>query len=265
MKLDLTSALQDPLATELKKCLEIIQVFFQNKINLKEKKWQDFLKLQSKLTLNRLAWSYMSKRSDKSTIQDTILKLIKEKLHNPKWKDSNTQDQLSESYSDKFNALAYSQKNKNNFLVSSVSLLSDIIKEQEKDKTDKIKDAFTLKVSDVLMLEILSNTHKEDSANLSNMINNKYKDIHSSNEENIEILLLIKNISKKFDNSLSSIVATECIKDQNLVCKLHISKDSILKSFMKSVDKISARAISGIMQRLDIDESVPLPNLDEDL
>ena len=108
----------------------------------------EFMAIQGKLTLHRLAWAQLGTSTPKEKLEDNILKLIKEK------------------YADKYEKLASEfdtvPKRSRNFLARAIPIVKDILNEQEKmNETNKVP--YLINTGDLKMLEIIADfekTHK---------------------------------------------------------------------------------------------------------
>ncbi len=262
----------------LRRCLEIIKLFFQEKIDLKDKKWQRFLKDHADLTLHRVAWGFLKSGNEKGPLEDKIISLLKKKM-DPKNKDIR----------EKFDALLTMNKKSRNFIQKSLSLMREIIIEQSGNKREE-EQPFLLSSSDLTMLEILAQneellteeegggfnhrflpkekSEKQSILNLTTLVNSGY--LHSKSalkdeEHKIKNMAYLKNylesLSNKFKNNIQNIVETKCVDDLDLVCKLQKEKTSIVDDLMQDYSQIKNWALEGLLMRSDTQNSLKYNDL----
>jgi hypothetical protein len=226
-------------------CLDSVKNYFETEID--QKTLDKFLSIQSRLTMNKLAWANLKLGQDSSTIQveKNILGLLKTKHDNS---DPKVQE-----------AVAYFEKQPLSrvALAKVAPILSNILKEQEGDNSP-----YTISSSDIKMLEILAETEKtytngkQDirhftgrTVNLVSLLNSSYRNINSPefHKKNIDFLQdeIIISENSLYDLLKDIPIPAVCSETiYNNGCKLSENDNLNFSDLYFNIDEIQAVATS---------------------
>lgn len=210
------------------KCVNSLKQYIQIEAN--DENVKEFLKIQGKLTLHRLAWAQLQFSNPKKKLEQNILKLIKEKY-------SNENAEIATEF-DKINPRSRS------FLAKAMSKpgIRELLNKQS-TITDKEKHPYLVNLSDVKMLEILSSFEelegssldhrqftdtkaKNNISNFGTLINSAYlhsnfKLLDNTNIENNKNLLFnqLPKYEADLNDILKDIIFSACLEPLGISCR----------------------------------------------
>jgi hypothetical protein len=243
----------------LSKCLEALNTYLNNKA-FSHDDIEEFLKIQSELTLHRMSWAQLNTEDPKKRLEDNILKLIKQKYQD--------QPEIAAEF-DNINLMS------RNFLAKSLPFAMDILNKQVEYGSQK-NTPFLINVSDLKMIELIASfeelnennkwDHRQfNSENLNNSIVNYATLINSAYRESKHKLRdesdISKNknflkshlpkLNKKLDIKIREIIYNGCVEQEGLSCK--DSADRVNEIYNSELDVIYASLINSISHYKDED------------
>ena len=247
---------QEEQTIQVNQCINSLSDFVNNESN--DEALTEFMAIQGKLTMHRLAWANINSDTPKEKLEENILKLIQEK------------------YKDKYDELAVKfdsvPKRSRNFLAKALPIVKDILNEQAQID-DVNKEAFLLNIGDLKMLEIVAEYEavKDNSydakmyksedisnsiINFATVINSSYQKSEHKLESDEDIIKnknllthLLSEMEQSWRKQLFTIIYSACYEPEGLSCKQAF--DSIHRDIEQDLDAIMAALMNNIISRSD--------------
>lgn len=250
---DEPAEISTPLITD---CIEQLKDFVGN--NQNNETLKKFLGIQGNLTLHRLAWAQLNQGLPQKKLEDSIIKLMKEKY--------------GDEYKDIAKKFDKSPARSRNFLAKAIPLVQDILNAQtELAETQKVP--FLLNSGDLKMLEIIASFEGERNGqhdarmwssdsignsiiNMTTIINSSYINSNHAlkSEEQItsnknELMTLLPLYEKKLKDQLQNIVYSACFSQDSGSCVENNKKASEL--VQQDFEVLMGELMDSALQRSD--------------
>lgn len=180
--------------TAAEHCLDSLNEIFKNK-DFKNTKIQEFLNLQSSITMHKLAYATLRSSNSKAEfrIENEILELLKKQI-------SNNDDPELKAIYDEFK----SPQNKvsRNSLAKILPLIKDLLNDQSNEGSSFEREKFNINQDDLKMLSILA----EKESQKKGLYNSKQFKNHSSDNSILNFVKVINSSIKNTNGSKQSIL-----------------------------------------------------------